>query len=508
MSGSNLHVNLSQGETLFNRILLVEDDPSHGLLIQRAVAPLVGELEVARTVGMAMERLEKSFFNLVITDLSLPDSDGITHVKAFQEAQPGVAVVVLTVATRIEDVVAAMRYGARDFILKSFSTDFRELLRLSLSRVYSALSLEEERTKLQTAIEISDDGLALIDSSGLIRYGNGAFQRLKRRAGCEGDNFISFLSTSLANGQVIAGQVQEKLKAITAGGVWNTEVQSSVVEQDWYTLTISGLDSERIRDLEGRKEAVAWFRDITELKRKERFQRELISTTTHDLKGPMGAIITGAELVSDLVENQKAKDILLRVQSAAHGVVNLIDEFLSARRLEEGSLILRPSKHNLKVLFEDPKSNFETIAHSRKIDLQFAISDSATVYVDKMGFQRVIGNLLSNAIKFTPSGGSVKVSATIRDSDGYLLVQVSDSGSGIEAGELKRIFERYSRLEQHQEYAGTGLGLFVVKSIVEAHGGFMQVESAVGVGTTFLVSFPADPPVNERGELISLDFAK
>ena len=491
-------------EALFARVLLVEDDPSHSLLIQRALAPLVAELDLARTVSDAKQKISEFDYDLVVTDLSLPDSDGATHVKAFQDLQANLPVVVLTVTTRIENVVSAMRFGAKDFILKNFDSDFRELLRLSLSRVFSSLQIEEERRKLQIAIENSDDGLALLNRSGAIRYSNRAYQLFASR--CNGDATLleSVFSEEVANSKRLSKQVKETLQVLSGGGVWSTEVVLQGAEFRAYGMTLSSLDKGIVRPGLQDGEIVAWVRDITEMKRRERFQRELLSTTTHDLKGPMGAIITGTELVSDLVADQeKPSKILLRVKSAAHGVVNLIDEFLSARRIEDGSLILKPGTHSLREIFLEIDGNYRTIAESRKIDLTISGAESGEAEVDKIGFLRVMGNLLSNALKFTGSGGQVEVSVD-SDEEKNVNITVSDSGSGIEPAELSRIFDRYARLEKHQEVSGTGLGLFVVKSIVDAHGGSIQVESELGKGTRFTLFFPGAPPINERGELISL----
>jgi len=124
--------------------------------------------------------------------------------------------------------------------------------------------------------------------------------------------------------------------------------------------------------------------------------------------------------------------------------------------------------------------------------------------LDRLGFERTLGNLLSNALKFTPKGGRVGVE--LSSEEGRLHLRVRDSGSGIEPSEVNRLFERFARLAKHGDVAGTGLGLFVVKNVVAAHGGSIDVTSQPGAGTVFDVAFPSDPPVNERGELIALDF--
>jgi signal transduction histidine kinase len=215
------------------------------------------------------------------------------------------------------------------------------------------------------------------------------------------------------------------------------------------------------------------------------------------------------ELLGDMVEGEtrpKQKEIVLRIASSAQGAINLIDEFLSARRIQEGNFVLRPAPHDLNELTEEAVGSIGPLALARKMTLHFERdAGDATARVDKMGFVRVLGNLLSNAVKFTPREG--KISVVVKSSGEEVHVRVSDTGAGLEPAEAQRIFERFSRLAKHQEISGTGIGLFVVKSIVTAHGGKVEVSSQIGVGTTFDVSFPRIPPVNEHGELFCLDFA-
>lgn len=125
--------------------------------------------------------------------------------------------------------------------------------------------------------------------------------------------------------------------------------------------------------------------------------------------------------------------------------------------------------------------------------------------VDSLGFERVLSNLISNGVKFSPKGASVFV-AVKRDSTGVTLT-VRDVGAGMEPSDAQRLFSRYGRLESHSQVSGTGLGLFIVKCIVSAHGGSIDVTSALGKGTTFNVYFPDRPPINDRGEVLCLDFA-
>ena len=293
----------------------------------------------------------------------------------------------------------------------------------------------------------------------------------------------------------------EKVKELALGSAWSTEI-SLQAEEGFRTYEIN---VSIVEGLNGRA-AVLWVKDISSVKRREKFQRDMLATTTHDLKNPLAAISVSAELLTSMVDsNQRAKDIILRVSSSAQSAINLIDEFLSARRIREGSFILKPNEVSPVEAVDAELSNFRTTLAARGQKLTLDSTDAPKSWkIDKIGIQRVITNLVSNAIKFSPKNGEILI--RISEIAGELHIIVKDSGSGMEPSEVQTIFERYSRLGRHSEVAGTGLGLFVVKSIVGAHGGRIDVTSQLGKGTSFEVILPKDPPVNERGELISLDF--
>jgi len=171
---------------------------------------------------------------------------------------------------------------------------------------------------------------------------------------------------------------------------------------------------------------------------------------------------------------------------------------------------LKPQLSDVRSVIEEVVGNFSPQFSVKQItvqtDIQAAINGGDLSWrMDRLSILRVLSNLLSNAIKFTPKGGSVVISSKKVGEE--LHLSVSDTGTGMESSEVKQLFQRYCRLEQHSHIAGTGLGLFVVKSIVAAHGGRVEVVSQKGKGTRFEVVLPENPPINERGELISLDFA-
>jgi signal transduction histidine kinase/FixJ family two-component response regulator len=501
------------GEHLFAKILLIEDNRSHSLLIKRAIEGLVGEVLEADNFAAGKELLRNSIKDknppeLIISDLNLPDGTGSLEVAEFKKIDPQIPVIVLTVSKSLNDAVEAMKNGAIDFLVKDFSEDFSQVIGLSLSKIKSSLELKKEQLRLRRqmetlrgAIEKGDDALAIVDGEGKVIYSNASYKTFARLYGSGVSSLYELVNQGISGAENLRKSLLDNLRNLPLGSVWRTEMSIKSDKDMAFQISLSVIGGNY-----GDRECVVWIRDISEEKRREKFQREILSTTTHDLKGPLGAILISAELVAGLVkENTKASELVLRIASSASSAVNLIDEFLSARRIQEGTFILRPYEHNLKRLFEDALSSYEMIAAARNISMRMDCpDDDLKLSVDKSGLNRVLGNLLSNALKFTPEGGEVVLAASAEDHE--VVIRVSDTGTGMESAEVSRIFDRFSRLEKHRDVSGSGLGLFVVKSIVNAHGGTIEVTSKPEQGTSFSIRLPLKPPINDRGELICLDF--
>jgi len=496
---------------LFSHILLIEDEPSHALLIKRALKNYAGNVSHAEDLNKAMDFLTINAPELIISDLNLPGSIAsatIPRVMTLAKDSGEIPVIVLTSSTSINDAISAMQAGARDYIVKTLDSNFSEAIGLALHRAHKQIELEKAKRKLQSemealtqSIESSNDCVALVDDTEQITYCNNSFKNLASEFGTKTDTIINFFPSNFQNLEQLTSEVKEKLKSLTKGAVWQSEISIKGEKTKAYELTLSG-----IRDnLSLSKECVLWIRDISESRRREQIQREIISTTSHDLKGPLGAILISAELANEQTINPEKKSALItRIHNSAQGAINLIEDMLSAKRIQDGNFILRPTSSPLSKVISDILIEFSPLAETRKIKLSSDIPDSIDWKIDALGIHRAISNLVSNAIKFTPANGEIHVSL-ITNNDSC-SIRVSDTGSGMEPGEVSRIFDRYGRLAKHQQITGSGLGLFVTKSIVTAHGGRIEVQSKLNEGTTFTVILPKEPPINERGELISMDF--
>lgn len=493
---------------LFSNVLMIEDEPSHAKLIARALRGVVGTVHHAPTGEEAFKLLSSTLPELVLCDLRLPDMDGLRILETIRSARPGLPTIVMTSSSDLNDAVTVMRAGAWDYMVKAFDHSFAERVNLVITRCarrklqqMRELQVRAERDAFAAAVRSSPDGMAVVDREGGIVFSNESFLKLyEQLAGRvdepESRNIVTALS---AKNEEAAAQLASVFVNEDADTVLRFELCVAENEDDaptfyemMLTSTLIGRASESAA-LDIRR-FVIWTRDITDKKAQERFQRDVLSTTSHDLKGPLGAILTSVELLND--ENgpaaDKAEEMINRIGSCARTCVTLIDELLSARRIQDGVLIVRPTWISVAEVFEDVILDYRSMARDKSIELDTELSEeNLDVYADKLGIRRILANLVSNAIKYTPKGGRVLLQA--KRGDRTVLITVADNGSGIEPEARPHLFDRYTRLDKHTGVEGTGLGLFVTKSIVDAHSGTIELKSQVGAGTTFIISFPDGP---------------
>lgn len=499
---------MSEKDPLFSSILLVEDDLAHAMLIRRALSRYCPQIEHVKSVGEGREALrQRSSYSLIVSDLNLPDSRSpTTTVQTLREASSDIPILVLTSSQSLRDAIEAMRSGASDFVVKQFDHDFPEIIGLALSKLFTRMEIERERRTLERqmnalrlAIENSSDGLAVVSREGDIRYSNSAFLTLTSDWRIENSQLPSkledLLSYRVKGSDVLMTSLRSFLRDMSVSSIWRVGIELANTPAVAFDFSVSVIAEQG--------DAVAWIRDTSDVKRREKLQRELLSTTTHDLKGPLHAILLSTELIKTREGDEKLVDLVIpRIASSAHNAINLIDEFLSARQIEEGALILVPSDADVTGLVTDTLAEFEPSLHSKGLTVNQSIEDVGNWFLDGTAFRRVLSNLISNAVKFTPRGGSVDITVQMRDE--HLRVTVKDSGVGIDPNQANKIFDRYKRLHQGA-FSGSGLGLFIVRSLVSAHGGSLEVASRIGEGCAITSIWPRNPPINAAGELISLD---
>ncbi len=237
--------------------------------------------------------------------------------------------------------------------------------------------------------------------------------------------------------------------------------------------------------------AVGVFFDVTTLERLEIVRQEFLSNVSHELRTPLTSIIALAETLEagaiDDTENNRR--FLSMIQKNATRMHRLIDDILELSAIEAGNVKVSPELISLRPLVEDVITSLSAAAAARIIVLNNLVASDAQVFADPHRLVQMLTNLIDNAIKFNRDSGIVTIRS---DTDERYRIRVEDTGEGIPAHHLDRLFERFYRADRarSRELGGTGLGLAIVKHLAKAHGGEVKVESRFGEGTSFIIELP------------------
>jgi PAS domain S-box-containing protein len=261
-----------------------------------------------------------------------------------------------------------------------------------------------------------------------------------------------------------------------------------------------------VKDIDGRTFAgMSVFQDITthrrleeELRQTVERERELselksrfITTTSHEFRTPLTGIISNAELLeiySHRFSEEKKLELVKRIQNSGKYLARLLDDILIVEKAEEDGLDFFPRELDLTTICQAILQDFQ-VDLPEKHSISFRVNGSIRpTYADERLLQFIFINLLNNAIKYSPEGGKIELVVTYQEQN--VLIQVKDKGISIPAGDQLKIFDNFYRATNTGTIPGTGLGLTIVKKSVELHQGTIQVESQVGLGTTFTISLP------------------
>ncbi len=381
------------------------------------------------------------------------------------------------------------RFTANDRqILASFAD--QAAIAVHNAQLYERISHEKRR--LDAILEHSADGVMILDPTLRITVFNRALTRLSRWPAAEAlgryhDEVIHWvrLETDMDLSAAVAGgwplpaahplYVEGDLRRRGGGTVSVGITYAPLFDQDDHLVNV-----------------IADVRDVTRFREADEVKSVFISVISHELKTPVALIKGYADTLMrqdacwDQETMQKSLEVIVE---EADRLNQLIDNLLDASRLQAGALPLEMDEVALDVLSERVARLFRTQTERHDIVVQFP--SGFPVVVGDMGrLEQVLNNLVSNALKYSPGGGTITISGVARPDE--VLLTVSDPGVGIPSEEISRIFERFYRgtKERHQRTPGAGLGLYLAKAIVEAHGGRIWAESRSGEGAAFSFAIP------------------
>jgi len=222
----------------------------------------------------------------------------------------------------------------------------------------------------------------------------------------------------------------------------------------------------------------------------DQMKNEFIGVINHELKTPITSVISGIELIRvHGIEklNESQKKMIDIMDKSGRDMLRLANNLLDVSKIESGKIVLYPDHFPLVSMMEEVVQALRPEADRKHVQIETRIDDSiSTIYADPDRIKQAFFNIIDNAIKYSNEGGHVSISAKVVDH--IILIEVSDKGLGIKEENIGRIFEKFAR--RAPGYKGTGLGLYITKSLVEAHNGSVEVDSKYGSGSTFRIKLP------------------
>ena len=333
--------------------------------------------------------------------------------------------------------------------------------------------LTRRREETGAIIESMVESVAAVDAQGEVKYCNAALRRLLRYGP----------DTPLPNLREIfrGAEARDVLdQALDGRVVLGREV---VLEERTVLATARPLPT---------RGAVICLHDVTDLRRLEAVRRDFVANVTHELKTPLTSIAGYADtLLGDRPDAETTTRFLTVIRSNAERMQRLVDDLLDLARLESGSWQPQLEELDVRRAAEEAWSPFAGRAAAAGVTFAFTVTDGLRAWADAEAVRQILANLFDNALRHTPAGGTVEFAAETVDQGTQLAVR--DTGTGIPTEHVPRVFERFYRADpaRSREHGGTGLGLSIVRHLVEAHGGRVDLTSAVGRGTTVRVTLPS-----------------
>jgi PAS domain S-box-containing protein len=357
--------------------------------------------------------------------------------------------------------------------------------------------LAESLSKTEAILESTADGIIVFDNAGKATVANPAVASLLTHPVYE------IVGSDIAT--LMGDEVSAEDKAMIGEFLHGEEMQEPSVKIAWGKKILSA--SAAPVHLESGEDlgTVAVFRDFTKEAEVDRMKSTFVSLASHELRTPLNAIMGYAELLHEQVYgplSDRQQDATKRILANTSHMLSLANNLLDRAQIEAGTLTLNVSSFSPAQVVAEAVSAMEILARNRGLELTSQATDDVpdTVCNDRQRVNQVVVNLIGNALKFTKEGG-VHVSAYCPDKD-HWAVAVSDTGIGIPKEAQEYIFEPFRQVDDSatREHSGAGLGLSIVKQLVEMMGGKVTLESELGQGSTFTIILPLTPSAQDEGE--------
>jgi PAS domain S-box-containing protein len=346
--------------------------------------------------------------------------------------------------------------------------------------------LKRAKEQIEVILNTSSDGIVLALSSGDIQTVNPAFRALFENRVNRSIEEIMYMLSSEEDME----QIADSLLAVLYDKD-NQRRQAGIVQSNGETIDVDFVFNP-IDDGNNKGGLVLSVRDITHFKELERFRDEFLENTTHDLGNPIASLRLQIHMLKKRPD--RLNKHLEAIEAQTTRLEKLVLELRTLSEIDRRIIKLNRQLLDFNPFVQHVVENHRTLAHDRRHTFTFTGQDNLPpAYIDSDKFERVIANLLTNAINYTPDGGTITITTDYTETTVNLMV--SDTGQGIAAEDLPNIFNRFYRTLRARKTSsgGSGIGLAIVKELVEAHNGTIAVQSIVDEGTTFTIALPIVP---------------
>ena len=415
--------------------------------------------------------------HVLVLDWVMPGISGIDVVR-FMRADRGVAseipVLLLTAQQRPEQISEGLGAGANDYLAKPYAG---EELRARVAALLRSASLLERAVRAERAVRevlfASPDALVALDAEGRVTLANAEAGRVFK---CTADELL---------GAPLVELVPSLSPSLRPRGQLGAFPDVTIGDRI-YAPSESALLSDSLQ-------WIVSLRDVTERRQVEARRLDLYSIAAHDLRTPLGAILLRAENILAGARgplDDKLRGDIEKMRGGSLRLVSIINDFLDLARFEGGQIQPRRDPIDLARVVTAVGDELRPLAAAKRMSLELpAANQTLDIFGDQARLSQVMANLLSNAIKFSPEGTAVTVTGV--DDGDHVEISVVDQGPGIPPESIGTLFDRFTRVgDGSQRTVGTGLGLMIVRQIVEAHGGHAGVDSTPGAGSRFWFRVP------------------
>jgi signal transduction histidine kinase/CheY-like chemotaxis protein len=504
-------------------ILVVDDDPFICTVVRKTLSRDNYRVETATRAAAALKRLGAEPFDLLLTDINMPEINGLELAEQVRAEDPLLGIVVMTGYGSFDNMSRAIRAGIADFITKPFDI---EDLRLTIARALERQRLQRNNVRLQTLVKVFEYSQAINNTLDLEALYQIVIDIVHRETGAaavmlwiaqqqelECPAFSGIAADRLAVFKNLARQVHSTGTLYTALSAQRPELQLAqhgvafalpltVRDEPLGVLVAAYAESRRgvlpeLLAIIANQTAVAIrnARQYAALQELDHLKSEFIGIASHELRTPLSLVLGYTSLLRHRLDGL-GRDYLQQVISGALRISDIVDDLVNLRRSEREQITLDLSSFDVWDMLREIVAELSDLAAERQVLLRLEHPpEPLIITADREKITLALANLIDNALKFNQPDGLVLIAGTPVPERSELRIDVRDTGIGINQRDLARIFERFYQTAPSitRVRNGLGIGLAITKSFIEAHGGRVQVESTPEQGSTFHVYLPLQP---------------